>query len=105
MKVALAHSLVLKDPRPQAVMMEHGDSALEFKLLVWARVDDHLTVVNDMNVGINDALREACIQIPFPQRDLHVKTVSSEATNTSDGQEDDVTHALAGRRSNPQELS
>ncbi|MCH7750407.1 MAG: mechanosensitive ion channel [Acidobacteria bacterium] len=103
--VALESSLVLKDPPPQAVMMGHGDSALEFKLLVWARVDDYLTVINGMNVGINEALREARIKIPFPQRDLHVKTVSSEAPSTSDGREGDVTHALAGGKANPQEHS
>ncbi|MBX6422995.1 mechanosensitive ion channel family protein [Thermosulfurimonas sp. F29] len=60
-----------------------GDSALEFSLAVWIRQSQAkraLTgIKSDYYYAIHRALIEAGIEIPFPQRDLHLKSLSGEA--------------------------
>jgi len=71
---------VLKDPAPIIVFDEFGDSALNFRIMAWiADFDASFTVRHRLNVAINKALGEAGIVIPFPQRDLHVKSVPAGA--------------------------
>jgi small-conductance mechanosensitive channel len=58
-----------------------GDSSLDFELRVWvADVDTRLQVASDLHQDIDRRFRLAGIAIPFPQRDLHVRSV--EPTNT-----------------------
>jgi small-conductance mechanosensitive channel len=56
-----------------------GDSALLFELRSWTGQDKFLRVRSDVTVAVEQALRKAGITIPFPQRDLHVKSMSSDA--------------------------
>ena len=66
----------LKDPAPIIVFTEFGDSALNFRVLVWiADFDVGFSTTHRLNTAINAAFDEAGISIPFPQRDLHVKTL------------------------------
>jgi small-conductance mechanosensitive channel len=79
---AHAHSEVLTDPEPLAVFTSFGESSLDFRLLFWIATADHrrLQIQSDIAVLVNNALEKAGIQIPFPQRDLHVKTVDQSVT-------------------------
>jgi potassium efflux system protein len=77
--VARAHPRVLTDPEPQAFMIRFGDSSLDFRLLAWVRADEFLEVTSDLNVGVDAALKDAGISIPFPQRDLHLRSVDGAA--------------------------
>jgi small-conductance mechanosensitive channel len=53
-----------------------GDSALNFELRCFIRnVDQRLSTLSELNFAIEKALREANIQIPFPQRDLHLRSL------------------------------
>jgi small-conductance mechanosensitive channel len=53
--------------------LSFGDSSLNFELRAHVRhVDRRLTVLSDLNFAIDDAFREAGVEIPFPQRDLHI---------------------------------
>jgi small-conductance mechanosensitive channel len=71
---AREHPEVLKYPEAQVIFLEFGPSSLNFRLLFWtATFDDFFRVRSEMNVAVNEALEEAGITIPFPQRDLHVK--------------------------------
>jgi small-conductance mechanosensitive channel len=71
---AREHPEVLRYPEPQVIFLEFGPSSLNFRLLFWtATFDDFFRVRSEMTVAVNDALKEAAITIPFPQRDLHVK--------------------------------
>lgn len=72
-RVGDQHPLVLKEPEPWPLMVGFGDSSLDFRLLVWTRIEDSFQVGSDLHVAIFDALAEAGIEIPFPQRDLHLK--------------------------------
>jgi len=76
--VARAHPSVLAEPLPSAVFLAHGNSSLDFELRAWSASADWYTVRSDLTVAINRALREAGIAIPFPQRDLHLRSVDPE---------------------------
>jgi potassium efflux system protein len=64
---------VLAFPSPRALFVGFGDSSLDFILWVWTDRQDILAAVRSrVGVAVHDALREAQINIPFPQRDLHI---------------------------------
>lgn len=85
--VAEANSSVLDTPAPEALFLGFGDSSLNFRLRVWIpRFEESYTIRSEMGVAINAALRNAAISIPFPQRDLHVRSVESDVIRSLDGQ-------------------
>jgi small-conductance mechanosensitive channel len=74
--VAESHPGVLLARRPAAFFMGFGENALNFELRFWcAEQDTWLQLQSDVTVAIAKALKEAGIEIPFPQRDLHVRSV------------------------------
>jgi potassium efflux system protein len=80
LRVAHAHESVLRDQAgiapPKALFRRFGDSALEFELRCFIRqIDRFHDVTHDLNMAIDRAFREAGITIPFPQRDVHVRTL------------------------------
>ena len=69
------HPKVLKRPKPLVLFMDFGESSLDFELLVWInRPEQRGQVQHDLLVEIEQCFREQGIEIPFPQRDLHVKS-------------------------------
>jgi len=63
-------------PKPTVLFREFGDSSLNFELRVFlSNVGSRLSVVSEINFAIDKAFREEDIEIPFPQRDLHVKSL------------------------------
>ena len=73
--------LILDEPPPKVYFMGFGDSSLNFKLYVFARqLSDRLLIMHAVHEDILRALRKNKIEIPFPQRDLHVRSVSPETT-------------------------
>jgi small-conductance mechanosensitive channel len=79
--VAKANPKVLRDPLPQAFFVNFGDSALEFRLRAWVYFDDGLTIRSELAVAIQEDLKQAGIGVPFPQRDLHLVSVSPNAVS------------------------
>jgi small-conductance mechanosensitive channel len=77
-EVARAHDEVLDDPEPQAIFTGFGDSALDFELRAWTR-GNFVVISSDLRVGVDQTLAENGIEIPFPQRDLHLRTVGKRA--------------------------
>lgn len=72
---AEADGRVLKEPAPAALFRNFGDSSLDFELCVWLdHPQQRPKVASDLRFAIDRAFRENGIQIPFPQRDLHVKS-------------------------------
>ena len=68
---------VREEPAPQAFFVGFGDSALEFVVRVWtSRYELEVPVRSQVAVAVQRALADAGISVPFPQRDLHLKTVS-----------------------------
>ncbi len=72
---AKAHPLVLDDPEPQAYFLDFGADALMFDVRAYlADIGNTLSVSSDLRYSILQALRDASIEIPYPQRDLHIKS-------------------------------
>jgi len=71
-QVALKHPKVLQTPVPDTLFDGFGDSSLNFILRAWTRFEDFVKVRSELAIAINGAFKEADIQIPFPQRDLHI---------------------------------
>ena len=66
---------VLKNPAPTALFLGFGNSSLDFEIRVFLRgVTQRFVVSHELHMAIDQALREAGIEIPFPQRDLHLKS-------------------------------
>ncbi|HEY9115665.1 MAG TPA: mechanosensitive ion channel domain-containing protein, partial [Bacteroidales bacterium] len=77
-KIASDHPDVMKYPEPWALFDGFGDSSLNFRVRIWTSIDTGLQTKSDIAVAINDALNELGIEIPFPQRDLHLRSVDGE---------------------------
>ena len=61
---------------PRVLFREFGDSSLNFDLRVYVKKIEILTlVISDVNFAIYKAFNEANIEIPFPQRDVHVQSL------------------------------
>ncbi len=69
-------AVITKSPilsKPWVLFRSFGDSSLNFELRFYIReVDNRLNVMSDMNFEIDRLFRESGIEIPFPQRDLHI---------------------------------
>jgi small-conductance mechanosensitive channel len=77
--VAAAHKLVLTDPPPSVLFLRFGDSSLDFELrAVVADINQRLSTISDLHFEIFRRFREAKIEIPFPQRDIHIKSAPAE---------------------------
>jgi potassium efflux system protein len=75
LEAAQGHPEVLDDPRPRVEFKRFADSALEFELLVWTRDPRHQhRLISDLNYRIEANLRRHHVQVPFPQRDLHLRS-------------------------------
>jgi potassium efflux system protein len=87
--VANNHPDVITDgssPEPKVIFRGFGDSSLDFELRCHVRnVDRRLTIVSDINFAIDKAFRENHIEIPFPQRDLHVRDLPKTAGDSNQG--------------------
>ena len=71
-KVAKSNQRVFSDPEPLAFFVNFGDSALEFKLWTWVDVNYGYSIRSELAVAVQEALKQADIGVPFPQRDLHI---------------------------------
>ncbi len=67
--------LVLDDPEPAVFFLGFGESSLDFSLRVFVRdLSDRLPVTDDLHRRIRRAFKEHNVEIPFPQRDLHIRS-------------------------------
>jgi potassium efflux system protein len=76
---AASNERVLGDPQPWAIFLGFGESSLDFRLTFWiAEADTRLTIQSEVAVKINQMIKEAGIEIPFPQRDLHLRSADAK---------------------------
>jgi len=74
--IARAHTDVLAYPEPRVYFMDFGDSSLVFNLYAFvADVNNSLSIRSDFRFEILKRLREAEIEIPFPQRDINFRDI------------------------------
>jgi potassium efflux system protein len=75
LEVARENQNVLRDPPPSAIFLAFGDNALQFELRAYTKVDTLLSVRDELNMAVDKAFRETGIEIAFPQRDIHIRSV------------------------------
>ncbi len=79
-EVAAENDFVCKTPAPRVRFRKFGDSSLDFELLVWIeRSIDRGRILHELNCSIYKRFNKDGIVIPFPQRDLHVRTMPADA--------------------------
>lgn len=76
LQVAARDTRVLDTPRPKAFFLEFGDSSLNLELRAFVKdIDDFMVVRDSLHDAIDDAFKKAGIEIAFPQRDIHVRSI------------------------------
>jgi small-conductance mechanosensitive channel len=77
--VATARSDVLQEPAPDVIFVDFGDSSLNFELRVWTT--EHLRtpqiLKSELYYDVFRVFAEHKIEIPFPQRDIHVRSIDA----------------------------
>jgi len=72
------HPLILKDPEPTVQVHELGDSSVNFIVRPWTRTADYWTVYWEITRRMKVRFDEEGINIPYPQRDIHIVTSVEE---------------------------
>lgn len=87
LEVANTHPEVITDgtsPTPRVLFLQFGDSSLDFELRCHIRnIDMRRIVISDVNFAIDKAFREHGVEIPFPQRDVHIRDWPDEKKKRS----------------------
>lgn len=81
LEVADENPDVLKDPEPAVRFIEFGDSGLLFELRAWTMTLIHKKgkLISAINFAIYEKFKERNIEIPFPQRDIHIRSDSTKS--------------------------
>jgi small-conductance mechanosensitive channel len=81
--VARSNDGILTDPSPDVIFTEFADNSLNFQLRVWTirHVHSPAKLRSDLYFAIFAAFKKGGIELPFPQRDLHLRSVSGTAVS------------------------
>lgn len=80
LSVARNNDMVVLTPEPRVRFRYFGDSSLDFELLCWVRrPEDRGRLIHELNKQVYIAFDTADIQIPFPQRDIHLNTPQEQS--------------------------
>ncbi|MGI8670084.1 MAG: mechanosensitive ion channel family protein [Aridibacter sp.] len=77
-KVGLDNEEILDEPPPRTIFVGFGNNSLDFQFRAWTDRDSWVVIKSDLTLAVHDILTEAGIEIPFPQRDLHLRSVDKE---------------------------
>ncbi len=88
------HPNTLAEPAPNVFLSEFGDNSINFELVVWSSEMSGRPrrYKSDLNFAIERKLREAGIEIPFPQRDLHIRSGVLQVNSAAAAQEQSATN-------------
>ncbi|MGE5840747.1 MAG: mechanosensitive ion channel domain-containing protein, partial [Deltaproteobacteria bacterium] len=77
LKIARENLMVLTQPEPSALFLGFGDNSLNFELRAFVRgLENRLPVVHNLHLAIEREFRKAGINIAFPQRDIHLDSIT-----------------------------
>jgi len=80
-RVASEHEEICQTPEPRVRFRQFGESSLDFELLCWINQPvDRGRLTHELNCSVYKSFISENIQIPFPQRDLHVRTMPQGQT-------------------------
>lgn len=74
-EIADKNHLCLEEPRPLFIFEGFGDSALNIQFSVWASKHNYLDLRNSILLEIHNAFNKANIEIPYPQRTIHIDNI------------------------------
>jgi small conductance mechanosensitive channel len=77
-RVLRAHDKVLEDPAPAVLLMDLGDSSVDFAVRPWVKSEDFWVVRSELLEQLKGELENAGCSIPFPQRDVHLHPVATD---------------------------
>jgi potassium-dependent mechanosensitive channel len=77
MEIATSNPHVLAHPRPETLFLGFGESALNVELRFWAAQSVWFELKSQISMAILESFRNAGIEIPYPQRDLRVRSIDS----------------------------
>ena len=79
-EAASKHELVLTKPEPMVYFTGFGDNALNFELHFWVMQENNgMLITSEVAMAAMEMFEEAGIEIPFPQRDLHLRSIDPSA--------------------------
>lgn len=78
-EAAIGVPRVLTNPKPVCQLKNFGDSAIDMELRIWISDPENgiANVSSEVRIAIWDTFKEQGIEIPFPQRDVHIKSQSN----------------------------
>ena len=75
LEVLKQHEDIADDPVPEVFIRDFGESSIDFRMLAWTpNFNNWIRIRSDIHFGVFDELKKAGIVIPFPQRDIHVRS-------------------------------
>jgi small-conductance mechanosensitive channel len=81
MEVTRSTDGIASEPQPTVLFVGFGANSLDFSIRSWTNdFDNWVKIRSALTVRVHDALKNAGIEIPFPQHDLHLRTVSPAAS-------------------------
>ncbi|WP_324826630.1 mechanosensitive ion channel family protein [Qipengyuania zhejiangensis] len=78
----IAHPKVLSNPPPEIRPSELGTSAVQFVCRPWVQAADYWDVHCDLTQTVKEAFDDNGLSMPYPQQDVHVKSMSSAGSAT-----------------------
>ncbi|MFD0738167.1 mechanosensitive ion channel family protein [Lysobacter koreensis] len=72
LEVALAHPKVLKEPKPEVLVMALAESSVNLELRAWAKTGDLVSTRSELTEAVRNEVIGRGLSIPYPQRDLRV---------------------------------
>src|SRR5262245_12302456 len=79
-EVAAATPGIAATPAPSVIFMGFSPNSLDFGIRAWTNdFADWVTIRTELSLRVHDALRAAHIQIPYPQHDIHIRSIAPEA--------------------------
>jgi small-conductance mechanosensitive channel len=80
MEVTAAAPGIATEPAPTVLFSGFGASSLDFGIRAWTNnFGDWVKIRSDLNIRVYDALMAAGIQIPFPQQEVHLRSITPAA--------------------------
>jgi len=72
-KITQKDERILKEPAPAILVRQLADNSVNFQIAVWAKNEHYGEVLSDLQETIKAEFEKEGIEIPLPQRDLHIK--------------------------------
>jgi potassium efflux system protein len=87
LQICHEHPLLLDDPPPVVTFEGFGDNTLNLVVRTYLPdLDNRLGTIHELHTRINDEFNRAGIEIAFPQRDLHIRSIDDDAARRLRGE-------------------